>query len=57
MHAHTDHACERDREHGQALVEYGVVLMLIALVVIVTLMLLGRQTSNLYSNVANALGQ
>jgi pilus assembly protein Flp/PilA len=38
-------------ERGQALVEYALILALIALVVIVMLLLTGKQVSNLYSNI------
>ena len=37
------------------MVEYALILMLIALVIIIMLVLLGHQTSNLYSNVENGL--
>ena len=37
------------------MVEYALILMLIALVVIIILTLLGQQTSNLYSNINNGL--
>lgn len=36
---------------GQALVEYALILALIVLVVIVALLLTGKQVSNLYSNI------
>ena len=36
---------------GQAVVEYALILALIALVVIITLLLTGRQVTNLYSNI------
>jgi len=38
-------------QQGQALVEYALILALIALVVIVMLLLTGKQVSNLYSNI------
>ena len=41
---------ERD-ERGQALVEYALILALIVLVVIITLLLTGKQVTNLYSNI------
>ena len=36
---------------GQALVEYALILALIVLVVIVALLLTGKQVQNLYSNI------
>ena len=41
----------RRLERGQALVEYALILALIALVVIVMLLLTGKQVTNLYSNI------
>ena len=41
----------RRPEQGQALVEYALILALIALVVIIMLLLTGTQVSNLYSNI------
>ena len=41
----------RRPEQGQALVEYALILALIALVVIIMLLLTGEQVSNLYSNI------
>lgn len=38
-------------QQGQALVEYALILALIALVVIIMLLLTGKQVSNLYSNI------
>jgi pilus assembly protein Flp/PilA len=38
-------------ERGQALVEYALILALIALVVIIMLLLTGKQVGNLYSNI------
>lgn len=40
------------REGGQGMVEYALILMLMALVVIVLLSIVGRQTSNVFSNIA-----
>ena len=39
------------------MVEYAMILMLVALLVILSVAFLGRQTTNLYSNVANNLQQ
>lgn len=41
----------RRLEQGQALVEYALILALIALVVIIMLLLTGKQVTNLYSNI------
>ncbi len=49
-------ATDRSEERGQGMVEYALILMLIAIVVIVTLLLLGKQTNNLFSNVSSGLG-
>ena len=38
-------------DRGQALVEFALILALIALVVIVMLLLTGKQVTNLYSNI------
>ena len=40
---------------GQTLVEYGLLLTLIAVVVVIALIFLGPTTSNLYSNVGENL--
>lgn len=47
----------RSDEGGQGLVEYALILVLIALVVIVVLQVLGNQVNNSFSNVANGLAQ
>jgi len=44
-----------DDEEGQTLVEYGLLLALIAIIVIVALIFLGPIISNLFSNVARNL--
>ena len=46
---------DRDGERGQGLVEYGLILILIAIVVIVVLGVVGQQTNNVFSNVSNGL--
>jgi Flp pilus assembly pilin Flp len=38
-------------DRGQALVEYALILALIVLVVIIALLLTGKQVTNLYSNI------
>ena len=42
-------------EEGQTLVEYGLLLALIAIIVIVALLFLGPLVSNIFSNVAEQL--
>jgi len=44
------------REKGQGLVEYALILVLIAVVVIAVLTLLGTQVSTVFSSIASALG-
>lgn len=43
------------REGGQGLVEYALVLLLVALAVIVILALLGPAISNMYTTVVNSI--
>jgi len=43
------------REEGQGLVEYALILVLIAIVVIVVLGLLGTQVSNIFSQIRSGL--
>lgn len=43
------------REDGQGLVEYALVLVLVAVVVIAILTLLGPQIANVFSRITNAL--
>ncbi len=43
------------REKGQGLVEYALILVLVAIVVIAILMLLGPQIANVFSKVTNGL--
>ncbi|MDQ3880177.1 MAG: Flp family type IVb pilin [Chloroflexota bacterium] len=45
----------RDDEEGQTLVEYGLLLALIAIVVVVALIFLGPIISQLFSNVGQNL--
>ena len=45
----------REDEEGQTLVEYGLLLALIAIIVIVALLFLGPIISNIFSNVADQL--
>jgi pilus assembly protein Flp/PilA len=44
------------KEEGQGLVEYALILVLIAIVVIGILTLLGRQVSTVFSTVNSGLG-
>ena len=46
---------QRDDEEGQTLVEYGLLLALIAIIVIVALLFLGPIVSQIFSNVAQNL--
>ncbi len=46
----------QQREKGQGLVEYALILVLVAIVVLGVLVLLGPQISNAYSRVISALG-
>ena len=43
------------REEGQGLVEYALILVLVALVVLAVLMILGPQIANVFSQLTNAL--
>ena len=51
-------AVRRGREQaGQGMVEYALILMLMAMVVLVLLSVVGRETSNVFSNVATGVSQ
>jgi pilus assembly protein Flp/PilA len=43
------------REEGQGLVEYALILVLVAIVVIAILLLLGPVIGNVFSNIVNAI--
>jgi pilus assembly protein Flp/PilA len=43
------------RQRGQGLVEYALILMLVALIVIVILALLGPAIGNIFSNIVNSI--
>ena len=43
------------REEGQGMVEYALILVLIAVVVILVITNVGRKTSNVFSNVSSGL--
>ena len=45
----------RKREEGQALVEYGILVALIAVVVIATVVILGKQISSAFQSIVDAL--
>ena len=45
----------RDDERGQGLVEYGLIIILIAIFVIVVVGVMGHQTNNVFSNVSSGL--
>ncbi len=42
-------------EHGQTLVEYGLLIALIAVIVIAALLFLGPVVANLFNNIGNTL--
>jgi pilus assembly protein Flp/PilA len=44
-------------DKGQGMVEYALILVLIAVVVIAVLMVLGNQVQNTFCNIAGAMGQ
>ena len=44
-------------ERGQGMVEYALILVLIAVVVIAVLVILGNQVANVFCNIAGAIGQ
>lgn len=47
----------RRDERGQGLVEYAIILALVAVVVVVILVVLGPQVANLFSRVTNGLNR
>lgn len=42
---------------GQALVEYGLIMILIVVVIILAVVVVGEKTNNMYSRVATSLPQ
>ncbi len=44
------------KQLGQGMVEYGLILVLVSIVVIVILLTMGNQILNVFSNVVAALG-
>lgn len=51
-----DLQASRRGQRGQGMVEYAFILVLVAMVVLVSVVVLGKQTSNLYSNISSGLG-
>jgi len=47
---------DRADESGQGMVEYALVLILVAILLILAVQVLGHQTNSLYSNISNGLG-
>ena len=47
----------KEREGGQAMVEYALIIVLIAVVVIGVLLLLGGEIKAIFTNIAGALRQ
>lgn len=45
----------RRHEEGQGLVEYALILVLIAMIVIVALVVFGQTVNNTYSNISSSL--
>jgi Flp pilus assembly pilin Flp len=45
----------QNRESGQALIEYALILVLVVCVILVTLIVLGNQVRNTYCNIAGAV--
>ncbi|HEX9097227.1 MAG TPA: Flp family type IVb pilin [Candidatus Dormibacteraeota bacterium] len=52
---HVRRAIRSDR--GQGMVEYALILVLIAVVVIAVLIILGNQVANVFCNISGAIGQ
>ncbi len=46
----------RRGQRGQGMVEYAFILLFVAIVVLVSVMVLGTRTSALYSNISSGLG-
>jgi pilus assembly protein Flp/PilA len=44
-----------DREQGQSLVEYALILILVAIIVIIVIYLFGPYIGNLYSNIIQSI--
>jgi pilus assembly protein Flp/PilA len=50
-----DRLFAQGRERGQGLVEYALIIALVAVVVIATLILLGPQIASIFKNISNNL--
>ena len=48
---------QRPAEKGQGMVEYALILVLIAIVVIVILSTVGKRVNNVFSNISNGLSK
>ncbi len=48
--------CVSRAQRGQGMVEYALILVLVSIVVIVVLLTMGNQISNIFSNIVAALG-
>lgn len=44
-------------DRGQGMVEYALILVMIAVVVIAVLIILGNQVANVFCNISGAIGQ
>jgi len=56
LHRLTHREAAADDEEGQGMVEYALILVLIAVVVILVVSTVGKQVSNVFSNVSKGLG-
>ncbi|HZW03145.1 MAG TPA: pilus assembly protein [Anaerolineaceae bacterium] len=45
----------QDQESGQGLVEYGMIIILVAILIIAVLVVLGQSIGDMYSSVVNQL--
>jgi Flp pilus assembly pilin Flp len=45
-----------DRQTGQALVEYSMILCLVVVVLIIIVMLIGNQVQNMFCNISGGIG-
>jgi pilus assembly protein Flp/PilA len=45
-----------ERQSGQGMVEYALILVLVSVVVIAILLTMGQQIENVFSNIVSALG-
>jgi len=46
----------RDPEAGQGMIEYALIIILVAIGALIALQVLGHATNNLYSNITNSFG-